>query len=135
MDAFDKEFTASSVRADELQLLSDVLPRTHGSALFTRGETQAICTTTLGTKDAEQMIDDLENELGVKVSTSQSAQIKAARALGSKKMVVAHPYEEKDTTRISSYNEHMHCETLGAMAFGCATFLAFSHYPDRKSVV
>src|SRR5689334_2805152 len=36
------------------------LPRTHGSALFTRGETQAICTTTLGTKDAEQMIDGLE---------------------------------------------------------------------------
>jgi len=36
------------------------LPRTHGSALFTRGETQSICTTTLGTKDAEQMIDGLE---------------------------------------------------------------------------
>jgi len=35
------------------------LPRTHGSALFTRGETQAICTTTLGTRDAEQMIDGL----------------------------------------------------------------------------
>jgi polyribonucleotide nucleotidyltransferase len=36
------------------------LPRTHGSSLFTRGETQAICTTTLGTKDSEQMIDGLE---------------------------------------------------------------------------
>ncbi|WP_068093235.1 polyribonucleotide nucleotidyltransferase [Novosphingobium rosa] len=36
------------------------LPRTHGSALFTRGETQSICTTTLGTKDAEQMIDGLD---------------------------------------------------------------------------
>ena len=36
------------------------LPRTHGSSLFTRGETQAIVTTTLGTKDAEQMIDGLE---------------------------------------------------------------------------
>ncbi len=35
------------------------LPRTHGSALFTRGETQSICTTTLGTKDAEQMVDGL----------------------------------------------------------------------------
>ena len=30
------------------------LPRTHGSALFTRGETQAIVTTTLGTKDASR---------------------------------------------------------------------------------
>jgi len=37
-----------------------ILPRTHGSALFTRGETQAIVTTTLGTKEAEQMIDGLE---------------------------------------------------------------------------
>jgi len=35
------------------------LPRAHGSALFTRGETQAIVSTTLGTKDAEQMIDGL----------------------------------------------------------------------------
>ena len=35
------------------------LPRTHGSCLFTRGETQTIATCTLGTKDAEQMIDGL----------------------------------------------------------------------------
>lgn len=35
------------------------LPRTHGSALFTRGETQALVSTTLGTADAEQMIDGL----------------------------------------------------------------------------
>jgi polyribonucleotide nucleotidyltransferase len=37
------------------------LPRTHGSALFTRGETQAIVTTTLGTKEDEQFMDDLES--------------------------------------------------------------------------
>ncbi|WP_341862956.1 polyribonucleotide nucleotidyltransferase [Gymnodinialimonas sp. 57CJ19] len=36
-----------------------VLPRTHGSALFTRGETQALCVTTLGTGDDEQFIDAL----------------------------------------------------------------------------
>ena len=36
-----------------------VLPRTHGSALFTRGETQALVVTTLGTGDDEQMIDAL----------------------------------------------------------------------------
>ena len=36
------------------------LPRTHGSALFTRGETQAIVTSTLGTKTDEQYMDDLE---------------------------------------------------------------------------
>jgi polyribonucleotide nucleotidyltransferase len=43
-----------------IDVMVGFLPRTHGSALFTRGETQAICTTTLGTKDAEQMIDGLE---------------------------------------------------------------------------
>jgi len=36
------------------------LPRVHGSALFTRGETQAMVSTTLGTKEDEQFIDDLE---------------------------------------------------------------------------
>lgn len=43
-----------------IEAMVGFLPRTHGSSLFTRGETQAICTTTLGTKDAEQMIDGLE---------------------------------------------------------------------------
>ncbi|WP_324742126.1 polyribonucleotide nucleotidyltransferase [Tsuneonella sp. CC-YZS046] len=42
-----------------IEAVVGVLPRTHGSSLFTRGETQAICTTTLGTKDSEQMIDGL----------------------------------------------------------------------------
>jgi len=37
-----------------------ILPRTHGSALFTRGETQALVTTTLGTTDDEQRIESLE---------------------------------------------------------------------------
>ncbi|WP_341632205.1 polyribonucleotide nucleotidyltransferase [Sphingomonas agri] len=43
-----------------IEITAGFLPRTHGSALFTRGETQAIVTTTLGTKEAEQMIDGLE---------------------------------------------------------------------------
>jgi polyribonucleotide nucleotidyltransferase len=43
-----------------IEAMVGFLPRTHGSALFTRGETQSICTTTLGTKDSEQMIDGLD---------------------------------------------------------------------------
>ena len=39
-----------------------VLPRTHGSAIFTRGETQALVTTTLGTSDDAQRMDKLEGE-------------------------------------------------------------------------
>ena len=37
-----------------------VLPRTHGSALFTRGETQALAVTTLGAREDEKMIDSLD---------------------------------------------------------------------------
>lgn len=40
----------------------DVLPRTHGSALFTRGETQALVVTTLGTGKDDQIIDVMEGE-------------------------------------------------------------------------
>ncbi len=39
-----------------------VLPRTHGSALFTRGETQALAVTTLGTVSDEQMFDDIDGD-------------------------------------------------------------------------
>ncbi|HEV7180754.1 MAG TPA: polyribonucleotide nucleotidyltransferase, partial [Candidatus Baltobacteraceae bacterium] len=48
---------------DEIRQISietKVLPRTHGSALFTRGETQSLVTVTLGTKDDEQRIELLE---------------------------------------------------------------------------
>ncbi|OYU47905.1 MAG: polyribonucleotide nucleotidyltransferase [Rhizobiales bacterium PAR1] len=47
---------------DVRQIISEVgmLPRTHGSALFTRGETQALVVATLGTGDDEQFIDELE---------------------------------------------------------------------------
>ncbi|MBJ3764140.1 polyribonucleotide nucleotidyltransferase [Maribius pontilimi] len=50
-------------RTDEVRdIVSETgfLPRTHGSALFTRGETQALVVTTLGTGDDEQMIDSLQ---------------------------------------------------------------------------
>lgn len=42
-----------------LDVMTGVLPRTHGSAIFTRGETQALVTATLGTERDAQMIDDL----------------------------------------------------------------------------
>jgi polyribonucleotide nucleotidyltransferase len=52
--------TLDQVRPIEAEV--GVLPRTHGSALFTRGETQAIVVATLGTGDDEQIIDALEGE-------------------------------------------------------------------------
>ena len=55
MDEAPRIFDPSIVR-------SGVLPRTHGSALFTRGETQSLAVVTLGTTDDEQRIDALEGE-------------------------------------------------------------------------
>jgi polyribonucleotide nucleotidyltransferase len=43
-----------------------VLPRVHGSAVFTRGETQAMCTVTLGTSSDEQLVDGLIDEYSQK---------------------------------------------------------------------
>ncbi|XXK29502.1 polyribonucleotide nucleotidyltransferase [Arenicellales bacterium nBUS_45] len=56
IDGRDKE----TVRPIAIE--TGVLPRTHGSALFTRGETQAIVTCTLGTERDSQVIDALEGE-------------------------------------------------------------------------
>jgi polyribonucleotide nucleotidyltransferase len=52
-------------KLDEIRPLSmqvGVLPRTHGSALFTRGQTQALSTVTLGTPADKQIMDELEGE-------------------------------------------------------------------------
>lgn len=43
----------------QISVKAGILPRTHGSALFTRGETQALGITTLGTKEDEQMVDSI----------------------------------------------------------------------------
>lgn len=52
--------TTTEIRPISIDL--SVLPRTHGSALFTRGETQSLMTLTLGTKGDEQIIDGLMEE-------------------------------------------------------------------------
>ncbi len=52
--------STEEIRALEMEI--DLIPRTHGSALFTRGETQALAITTLGTKEDEQIIDGLDEE-------------------------------------------------------------------------
>lgn len=59
----EREQRLDGRRLDELRPIEcavGVLPRAHGSALFTRGQTQSLATTTLGTKSDEQIIDDVE---------------------------------------------------------------------------
>jgi polyribonucleotide nucleotidyltransferase len=46
----------------EITIQIGILPRAHGSALFTRGQTQALVAATLGTKSDEQIVEDLEGE-------------------------------------------------------------------------
>jgi len=61
----EKNIRADGRKPDQIRSISSsvgLLPRTHGSALFTRGETQALVVTTLGTSEDEQRIDSLEGE-------------------------------------------------------------------------
>jgi polyribonucleotide nucleotidyltransferase len=61
----DQGIRADGRRADEVRKISadvGILPRAHGSALFVRGETQALAVVTLGTSEDEQRIDALEGE-------------------------------------------------------------------------
>jgi len=71
-----------------------------------------------GYANAQQMLRDLEKELGVKVSSSANAQTKAFKALGAKRIVVAHPYEESENWRFDEYSQKFGCEVLGTVAWG-----------------
>jgi polyribonucleotide nucleotidyltransferase len=67
---FREQVTKERIRPDrrafdqirEITIETSVLPRTHGSALFTRGETQALVTATLGTADEGQRLESYEGE-------------------------------------------------------------------------
>ncbi|MFH1283717.1 MAG: polyribonucleotide nucleotidyltransferase [bacterium] len=61
----EKNVRADGRKMDEIRKITidlGILPRTHGSALFTRGETQSLATVTLGTSHDMQIMDDLEGE-------------------------------------------------------------------------
>jgi maleate isomerase len=73
-----------------------------------------------GYANAEAMVRDLEAELGVKVSSSALAQERAAKALGCRKAVVAHPYAATENARLGSYAAHFGCQVLGVTAWGSA---------------
>jgi maleate isomerase len=86
-----------------------------------------------GAASIEQVMRDLEAELGVKVATSASAQGAAAKALGCKKVVVAQPYAHSDTARIASYADHFGLEVLGATGWG-SPFNQIGRIPQNAAV-
>ncbi len=69
-NAFREQVLSTGVRSDgrsttdirEITVEPDILNRTHGSALFTRGETQALVVTTLGSKRDEMIIDSMDED-------------------------------------------------------------------------
>ena len=63
----DEKIRPDGRRVDEIRPLSsqvDILPRTHGSAMFTRGQTQVLSVTTLGSLNEYQILDGLSDEEG-----------------------------------------------------------------------
>ena len=71
-----------------------------------------------GQQNAEEMLCTLAAELGVKVSSSTAAQEKAAKTLGCRNVVVAHPYAEREDARLMADAERYGCKVLGAMGWG-----------------
>lgn len=71
-----------------------------------------------GHENAQTMLLDLAAELGVSVSSSVAAQEKAAKILGCRKVVVAHPYAADEDARLIADARRYGCEVLGAMGFG-----------------
>ena len=69
--AFREQILSKGVRSDgrkttdirDISIETDIMPRTHGSALFTRGETQAIVVLTMGTPRDEQIIDSMDLDM------------------------------------------------------------------------
>jgi maleate cis-trans isomerase len=71
-----------------------------------------------GDQNAQDMLRTLAAEVGVKVSSSVAAQAKAAKVLGCKKVVVAHPYGAHEDARLIADAERYGCEVLGVMGCG-----------------
>ena len=80
-----------------------------------------------GDQNAQDMLGTLAAELGVKVSSSVAAQEKAAKVLGRKKVVVAHPYGAREDARLIADAQRYGCEVLGVMGCGKVIKLSLIH--------
>ena len=128
---------------DQIRALSseiNVLPRTHGSGLFTRGETQALGVTTLGTSSDEQIIDALEGEsyktfmLHYNFPPFSVGEVKPMRgpgrreighgALAEKALTPLMPDKEKFPYTIRIVSEILESNGSSSMATVCASSLS-----------
>jgi polyribonucleotide nucleotidyltransferase len=118
----------------------DILPATHGSALFTRGETQSLTTVTLGTKLDEKIIDDVLNKgtekftLHYNFPPFATGEAKAARGLSRREIGhgnLAHralknmmPSDEENPYAIRVVSDILESNGSSSMATVCAGTLA-----------
>lgn len=86
-----------------------------------------------GAENADAMIKDLEDKLGIPVATSASAQKESFKLLGCRKLVVAHPYKDEDNHRFDDYAQKFGAEVLGTRAWGSA-FNRIGGIPDDAAL-
>jgi polyribonucleotide nucleotidyltransferase len=128
-----------------------VLPRTHGSALFTRGETQALAVTTLGTVFDEQILDDIEGDRRDRFmlhynfppySVGETGRLGTGRreighgSLARRAVEVMLPPKEKFPYTIRVVSEVLESNGSSSMATVCASSLSMMHagVPMKKPV-
>ncbi len=149
-----------NVRADgrnvadirDISIEISLLPRTHGSALFTRGETQALAVTTLGTKIDEQKIEGLEGDfwksymLHYNFPPFSVGEVKPIRGPGRREIGHGHlaerslkaviPAEEEFPYTIRIVSDILESNGSSSMATVCAGSLSLmdAGVPTKKSV-
>jgi polyribonucleotide nucleotidyltransferase len=123
-----------------ISIRTGVLPRTHGSALFTRGETQALVIATLGTKQDEQIIDALQGEYRDRFmfhynmppfATGETGRVGAPKRrevghgrLAKRALVPLLPSEEEFSYSIRAVSEILESNGSSSMASVCGGCLA-----------
>lgn len=130
---------------------TSILPRTHGSALFTRGETQALAITTLGTVFDEQILDDIEGDRRERFmlhynfppfSVGEVGRLGTGRReighgdLARRSVEVMLPPKEKFPYTIRVVSEVLESNGSSSMATICASSLSMMHagIPLKKPV-
>jgi polyribonucleotide nucleotidyltransferase len=123
-----------------IAIRTGVLPRAHGSALFTRGETQALVVATLGTKQDEQIIDALQGEYRDRFmfhynmppfATGETGRVGAPKRreighgrLAKRALVPLLPNEEEFSYSIRAVSEILESNGSSSMASVCGGCLA-----------
>lgn len=139
----DKNIRIDSRALEAIRQIScevGVLPRTHGSGLFTRGQTQSLSITTLGTRSDEQMIENLEGEryksfmLHYSFPPFSVGEIKPVRgpgrreighgALAERSLSVVMPAKDKFPYTVRVVSEILESNGSSSMATVCAATLA-----------